>query len=108
MKQDLRTRLSCLAIALLGAGLSGCGGNKTQSCDEGLRYLQAVDGKRIESPEGLSQLDPMKEIPLPEASPRPPRPTDAPCLDLPPGTIGQTSDDDEQGHDEEQGEEATE
>lgn len=85
---------------LLCFGVAGCGGNATRSCDEALRYLDAVDGKRVESPEGLSQLDPVKEIPLPEASPRAARPSGAPCLDLPPGTTIQTAEQEKADGDE--------
>ena len=69
----------------------GCGGNVDQTCDEARLYQQAREGKRIEAPEGLSELDGLKEIPLPEASPRQPRPEGSPCLDLPPNILTQGS-----------------
>lgn len=69
--------------------LSGCGGTPDKSCDEVRLYQQAADGKRIETPEDLDDLNELKEIPLPQASPRPPRPEGSPCLDLPPSILGQ-------------------
>lgn len=66
-------------IALLSAG---CGG--TPECREPQRYQQARLGQPIEVPEGLDPLDAGREMTIPEASPRPPRGTDAPCLEYPP------------------------
>ncbi len=82
-------RTGILLMLLLCVGLTACGGTPSLACDEPQRYKAAVDGKRILAPEGLTQLDPLKEIPLPEPSPQPPRPAGSPCLDLPPGTFSQ-------------------
>jgi len=65
------------------AGLAACGGSKNLTCDEG-PYQEAVGAPRIQVPEGLDSLEPLREIPLPDASPRPDRPEGAPCLDRPP------------------------
>jgi len=65
------------------AGLSACGGSKELTCDEG-PYRDAVNAPRIQVPEDLDSLEPLREIPLPEASPRPDRPEGSPCLDRPP------------------------
>ena len=73
--------LSLLLVALL---LSACGGEVNLTCDEVQTYQQAVAGKRIEVPDGLDSLDPLRELPLPEASPRPPRPAGSACIDRPP------------------------
>lgn len=99
--------IKTLTPALLTCSLllGACGGDKVvQSCDEHQQYQAAVDHKRVQAPDGLSQLDPLKEMPLPEASPREPRPPGSRCLDLPPG---QFSSDDEDER-EEQLEEAAE
>ena len=83
-------RLHAVAImAGLLALLGGCGGDEivTRDCDEHTVYLQAADHKKIEAPEGLSPLDPELEMVLPNPSPQPPRPADAPCLDLPPSVL---------------------
>ena len=74
------------ALALL-AGLSACGGNDIVTCDDVRRYQLAAQGKRIETPEDLDNLDPLREMPLPEASPQPPRPDGSPCIDLPPSIL---------------------
>lgn len=71
----------CLAILV---GLYGCGGEVKLSCDEERLYQRAVAGERVEVPEDLDALESVREMPLPEASPRPPRPPGSPCLDLPP------------------------
>ena len=77
-----------LAVAL--GGLAGCFGGKDVdlTCDEVRRYQRAVAGTRLETPDDLDALEQRKEIPLPEASPRPPREPGSPCLDLPPGLLG--------------------
>jgi hypothetical protein len=67
--------------------LSGCGGNELMSCDEVRRYQLAAEGKRIETPDDLDDLEPLREMPLPKASPRPERPPGSPCLDLPPSVL---------------------
>jgi uncharacterized lipoprotein len=84
------------------AALAGCGGTVDLSCDEERAYQAATEHRRVEAPEGLSQLDPLKEIPMPEASPRAPRPAGSPCLDRPPGVRLSSDDDDDE---EEGGEE---
>ena len=76
-------------IILLAGGLSGCfGKDAVVTCDEVEAYQLAQEGRRIESPEDLDNLNELKEIPLPKASPRPPRPEGSPCLDLPPSILG--------------------
>jgi uncharacterized lipoprotein len=62
--------------------LSACGANSV--CDEPKLYEQSQLGKRIEAPEGLSPLQAGREMTIPDASPRDPRPDGAPCLELPP------------------------
>lgn len=69
----------CLAGLIL---LSACGGNK--ACTEPERYQAAVEGKRIEVPDGLSPLSESAELRIPDASPQPPREEGSPCLELPP------------------------
>ena len=74
------------AILLLLVG--GCGGTKDLTCDEVRAYQLAQEGKRIETPEDLDDLEPLREMPLPRANPAPPRPQGSPCLDLPPNILG--------------------
>jgi hypothetical protein len=82
-------RLRSGAVLILAAGLVACGGPVDISCDEVRLYQLAREGQRIRAPEGLDDLDPLREVPLPEASPRPERPEGSPCLDRPPAvTIG--------------------
>jgi len=69
-----------LAFALL---CSACTNNLT--CDEPQRYEAAREGARVDAPEDLSDPDPTRELKIPRASPRDPRPVDDNrCLDLPP------------------------
>lgn len=75
-----------ILIAVMG-GLAACGGSKSMTCDEG-PYQAAVRAPRVKAPEGLDDLDPLNEVPLPAASPREPRADDAPCLEHPPQTLG--------------------
>ena len=73
---------SCLSVLL-----AGCGGNVgSVSCDEG-PYLAAVSAPKVQAPEGLDDLDPLAEMPMPEASPQEPRPDDGRCLEQPPTII---------------------
>ena len=74
------------ALALL-AGLSACSGNDNRSCDDVQNYQLAAEGKKVETPDDLDDLDPLLEMPLPEASPQPERPEGAPCIDLPPSVL---------------------
>jgi uncharacterized lipoprotein len=62
--------------------LSACGG--TSVCDKPKLYQQSQLGKRIDVPEGLTPLQPAREMTIPDVSPRDPRPADAPCLEMPP------------------------
>jgi len=74
-------RIAILVVLL--AGLGGCGGSNL-TCDDVRAYQLAVEGKRIEAPDGLDDLDPAKEATLPEASPRQEREPGSPCIDRPP------------------------
>ena len=77
-------RIAILVVLL--AGLGGCGGVDL-TCDDVRAYQLAVEGKRIEAPDGLDDLDPVKEAILPEASPRQEREPGSPCIDRPPAVI---------------------
>ncbi len=83
LEKIMKTAVIVTTFALL----SGCGGNEELSCDEVRRYQLAVEGKRIETPDDLNDLEPLREMPLPKASPRPERPPGSPCLDLPPSVL---------------------
>ena len=65
------------------AGLTACGGKNNLTCDEG-PYQSSVRAPRVQVPEDLDSLDTLREMPLPEPSPRPDRPEGSPCLDRPP------------------------
>jgi hypothetical protein len=69
-------------IATMTVLMAGCGG--TPACLEPQPYESSQAGKRIEAPEGLDQLNAGREMTIPEASPRPPRADNAPCLEYPP------------------------
>lgn len=78
--------LARLALLALVSGAAGCGGDKVLECDSG-PYMTAVRAEKVQAPEDLDDLDPLQEVPLPEASPQVPRAEDAPCLDFPPSII---------------------
>ena len=69
------------------ACIAGCFGRSSVTCDDPSPYKVAVEGNRVDVPDDLNNLEPRKEMPLPEVSPREPRPEGSPCLDYPPGTI---------------------
>lgn len=83
----LMTKLGFASLLLATVALAGCNTTIDRTCDEVRLYQLAMEGRRIETPEDLDELDELKEIPLPEASPRPPRPEGSPCLDLPPRVL---------------------
>ncbi len=66
----------------LVSGLAACGGDDL-TCDEG-PYQTAVRAQRVQAPSDLDSLEQLKEMPLPAASPRAPRPEGSPCLENPP------------------------
>lgn len=74
-------RLTAVIAACLS--LTACGIGSV--CEKPQRYEASRPGKRVEAPEGLDALQPGRELAIPDASPRPPRADDAPCLELPPG-----------------------
>ena len=69
-------------IIIACALFAGCSSSK--SCDEPERYQSAREAARIEPPGDLDALETSKEMTVPKASPREPRPEGSPCLDLPP------------------------
>lgn len=72
-----------LVLVVLNA-LSACGSTVDITCDDVRIYQLAVESKRVKAPDDLDDLDPLREIPLPEASPQQPRPPGTPCIDRPP------------------------
>ena len=82
-RRSVRVALFTLAM-LVFAGMVACGGEVNLACDEPRPYQEAVDGEGLKAPEDLDSLEPLREMPLPEANPRPERAKGSPCLDLPP------------------------
>ena len=74
-----------VALVTIAGFLGACGGPPNLTCDKVQPYQQVTPHKKIEAPEDLDDLDPLREVPVPEASPRPSRPAGSPCIDLPPG-----------------------
>jgi len=74
--------LKVTSLVLVPLFLSACGASSV--CEEARRYEASQPGKRIESPEGMDALQPHKELTIPDASPRPPRPEGEACLETPP------------------------
>jgi uncharacterized lipoprotein len=76
-----------LLFPLVGVLLiAGCGGDSMMTCDEG-PYQSAVRAPRVVAPDGLDSLDPLDEVPLPEASPREEGTYEGPCLESPPQVL---------------------
>jgi len=74
-----------VAIGLtLATALGACGKDADLACDDVQTYQLAVPGKRVVVPEGLDPLDPLQEVPLPEAWPSAQRAEGSPCIDRPP------------------------
>ena len=75
-----------LAVLALSLALTACGGRDTKEvdCEKNLKYQNRVAGKRVVAPEGLDQLDPLKEMPIPSADPGAPQPVPGKCDDMPP------------------------
>ena len=80
--------INLLVLLISLWAISACGSsNQFKSCDEVKSYQLAAKGPRIETPDDLDDLEPLREMPLPQASPRPERPEGSPCLDLPPSVL---------------------
>jgi uncharacterized lipoprotein len=76
-----------LIFLSLIAGLAACGGQSELKCEEATVYLAAKQTPRVAAPDDLDNLDPIREMPLPEASPQKPRPAGSTCLEKPPAII---------------------
>lgn len=77
-------KLQKMAVPVVLVLLLGACGGAASVCEKPKLYQQSQLGKRIEVPEGLSPLQPGREMSIPDASPRDPRPAGAPCLEMPP------------------------
>jgi uncharacterized lipoprotein len=71
-------------LASLLVTLAACGGDSGLKCDKNVAYLQARETPRVKAPEGLDDLDALREMPLPKASPQAPQAPDGKCLEHPP------------------------
>ena len=80
------TKIRLVAVLMLGASLSACGGEDSivVQCDDGARFQNRVQGKRVVAPEGLDQLDEFAEMPIPKADPDAVPPPPGKCADMPP------------------------
>jgi len=88
-------RIRTATLAFLVVVLGAC--STQENCDEPGFYEFAESGQRIEAPEGLDNLQAIKELKIPEASPRPPREAGSGCIDRPPTLrIDGTDDEDEE------------
>ena len=96
-----------IILAVLAMLCSACGQQLT--CDSPQPYQASIEVGRIQTPEGLDELNEGKEMDIPRASPQDPRPAGSPCLDLPPSIQsrdlrgGGGSDDDEEDESDDTG-----
>lgn len=74
-------RINIIGLAACAVLLGACA--ETIQCSKPKVYQQAVAGKHVESPDGLDELTPEKELPVPKASPQAPPPPGA-CIEAPP------------------------
>ena len=82
------TRAPLFAGLILSAVIAACGGNDTVEvdCDDGSKYQNRVEGKRVVSPEGLDSLNELAEMPIPRADPDAAQPAPGKCVDMPPSS----------------------
>jgi len=85
-KMQSRVVLIVAAPVMLGL-LASCGGSADLSCDKPRFYQEATEHPRVVAADGLTPLDPLAEMPVPEANPTEPRPKGSPCVDRPPRLI---------------------
>ena len=82
----IRLFITISVLALVG-NLAACSRDKVRaSCDEPQPYQAAVEHKRIVSPEGLDQLDELREMQIPTATTSP-RPVGLKCIEYPPSVV---------------------
>lgn len=79
-----RSMKSGSVVTILFAALAAGGCSSAPNCEEPQTYEFARSGKRIQAPDGLDELASVKEMTIPEASPRAPRAPGSGCLDRPP------------------------
>jgi hypothetical protein len=80
------TKSRLIAVLTLSAVMSACGGNDTKvtDCEEGVKYQNRAEGRRVVVPEGLDPLDEFAEMPIPRADPDAAQPAPGKCADTPP------------------------
>ena len=85
------TKSRLLAVLILAAALSACGGKnpKPLDCEEGLKYQDRSVSKRVVVPEGLDPLEEYAEMPIPKADPDAAPTAPGTCIDMPP-PVGKT------------------
>jgi len=79
--------LARLFLLSLVAGLAACGGQSELECEESTVYMAAKQTPRVKAPDDLDDLDALREMPLPQASPQQPRPAGSPCIEKPPAIV---------------------
>jgi hypothetical protein len=101
-------RAGTICLAGIAVMLGACG--SVDMCEEPEFYEFAEGGQRIVAPEDLDELTASREMIIPDASPRPPRPAGSGCLDRPPTlSLGEEDDEeDEEDEDDEEDEEGEE
>ena len=88
---DMMEKYSNLPIVLILILLiSGCGTTEIV-CEQPENIRSAVETSKIVIPEELDKLSGEKELKIPRASPREPRPENSPCLESPPRILNRTS-----------------
>ena len=85
MKFVSNSTIKVVIALMLAATLGACGSKGgAKKCNKPQRYQESVQNERLQAPEDLDGLDTLREMPVPEANPRPERSPESPCLELPP------------------------
>ena len=83
----IEKRVATAAVIVVMAALAACGGDPDLSCDKEQFYQEASEHRKVVAPDDLDALDPLAEMPIPEANPAAARAKGAPCVDRPPRLI---------------------
>ena len=79
-----RSNLLIISAMMLLVGLSACRGGGEIKCKGSTDYMSAREALPVKAPDDLDNLDKLRELPVPEASPQTVEVQEGECLDSPP------------------------
>jgi hypothetical protein len=80
--RSMKAIVTLASILAIGSFLAACSGSP--KCESEGRYTLGREGKRIQAPDGLDDLESGKEMEIPRASPQVPREDTGKCIEAPP------------------------